>query len=724
MTAGDFYGDGRNEVAYIRDDVTNVTSLGTIFVHDFSDGQSRRVPCALADKLIAADLDGNGRDELVFIDAYSKYVRSYDFVTKSFSILAGSAKYQDLSAGDVDVNNDGDELLLSRTDDGFIRYYNGSVQYPHPNTWGHRMVRGDFDPDRPGDEFAMRGDEDFGNLYYFEPGKKPETVGGSVEYLAAGNIDVTHPGDEVLLNNNKNELWVHNYTAGWANPLENGTAPGIGRLDDDLSDGQELGYVIGTDKQIRQSDPGNPLLAYLLLRQDGSDTGTGSAAANGNTGWGDMLVADVDGDGLEELITRKSATLDAPDAPDALYRFDNGTAGFSLATPSSNLLLIPIADPSFENTVVGDEANNVAQTPWSDSSRSIFDPGNDKFAGTTGDGANTQGVLPDGGQVAATQDSSTLSQDLGVQVQPNTKYTFSFWVGNRDDAKDTDYKVELLAGGTPMATWNNPRIPEEDAGTFENATVVYTTGDSVADGELGIRFSGMENFGSSQTFFDLVELEAQAGWREVAILDSSFEDTVVRNGYNDVAPDPADSWTETGWDPDRDYHSIFDPDDAQFIGTHGDGENANTVLPDGGQVGMVKGGTTLWQDLGPVLSDGEYTLSFWVGDRFDSYNTGYMVELFVELAETETIIISEENPHTPVNGRFELVTLSGLVPLGASGDLRLRFTGISGQTFFDEVELFVTGGQSSSSSPEPSTVALLGIGAAGLLFGARRRRVR
>lgn len=530
MTAGDFHGDGRNEVAYVRGD-------GTIFVHDFTDGQSRRVPCALADKLIAADLDGNGRDELVFIDGYSKHVRSYDFVTKSFSTLADDTTYRDLSSGDAD--NDGvAELLLSQTD-YVIRYFDGSVQDPLPDTFGHRMVRGDFMPIRLGDEFAMRGSD--GRLYYFDPDIGELAVGGGTKHLAAGNIyvDEAHPGDEVLLNNSTNELWVHNYTAdAWNYPgtLEEGASPGIGRLDADLPAEQELSYVIGTGAftgQVEQSDPGDPL-AYLLLRRDGSDTG--SAAATGNAGWSDMLVADVNGDGLEELIARNSA------APDALHRFDNGTAGFNLATPSSNLLLIN---------------------------------------------------------------------------------------------------------------------------------------------------------------------------------DSSFEDTkVVDDGANNVAPDPADSWTETGWDPNRDYHSIFDPADAQFAGTGGDDANAQGVLPYGGQVGMVKGDTTLWQNLGPVLPGGEYTLSFWVGDRRDSQDTNYQVEL---LAGSDTII-DETNPLTPVNGRFELVTLSGLAPLDASGDLVLRFTGLAGQTFFDELELLVTGGL--VSSPEPSTAALLGIGVAGLLFGARRRRGR
>jgi hypothetical protein len=387
--------------------------------------------------------------------------------------------------------------------------------------------------------------------------------------------------------------------------------------------------------------------------------------------------------------------------------------GASRASALPVTVTIPVADPSFEASVAPDIATT--QSPsWVVTPaglNGVFNPGNAQFAGTSPGSA--QGVLPHGGQVGLVEDTagfdkSTLSQKLGVNVAANTRYDLSVFVGDRADVFGVDYSVQLLAGGVPLKTWINPAVPAN--GTFQLATMSVTT-DASANGELEIRFAARETLfpSATQAFFDSVALTATERSRSITILDPSFE--AAPAGDVGTANSPAWSFTPAG------FNSVFDPTNGQFAGTAGDGVQGS--LPNGGQVGLVEDTagfdqTTLFQTLSEsVIPKGEYTLSFYVGDRADAFNTNYRVQLLAG----GTAFLDLINPLTPENGRFELATLVATAPASASGLLTIRFIALDGtsQTFFDDVSLSVV----DAAVPEPASAALLGLGLA--LLAQRRR---
>ena len=189
------------------------------------------------------------------------------------------------------------------------------------------------------------------------------------------------------------------------------------------------------------------------------------------------------------------------------------------------------------------------------------------------------------------------------------------------------------------------------------------------------------------------------GARSVAIADASFEQTPCKDLQSAIP---------TVWQCEpANFVGVFDPTDAQFPGTTGDGANARRVLPAGGQVGVVQGGgpfqdeygdTSLGQELPEeVVPGAKYTLMFYVGARADypKIVPDYKVELFAG----ETTIMSEINPVVPAPGEFRQVRLEGVSPRDTHGKLHLRLSdqGASqSQAFFDSVRLYV----SSFEEPE------------------------
>jgi tetrahydromethanopterin S-methyltransferase subunit B len=94
--------------------------------------------------------------------------------------------------------------------------------------------------------------------------------------------------------------------------------------------------------------------------------------------------------------------------------------------------------------------------------------------------------LPPGASVVAYSNGGTISQTLsGVSLMPNSIYTLSVYVGNRLDNLVTNYSLALDAGTTVLNSFSgsNGSIA---AGTFANETLTYSTGSSVAAGNLAI----------------------------------------------------------------------------------------------------------------------------------------------------------------------------------------------------------------------------------------------
>ena len=114
--------------------------------------------------------------------------------------------------------------------------------------------------------------------------------------------------------------------------------------------------------------------------------------------------------------------------------------------------------------------------------------------------------VPEGSHVAFSNSGTegVISQLLPALLVPGATYELSVWVGRRADFTYGDYLVELLAGGTVLASDFGLLLPA--SGWFERSTVTYVAGaaDPLAGRTLEIRLRALDD----QTNFDLVQLTA------------------------------------------------------------------------------------------------------------------------------------------------------------------------------------------------------------------------
>jgi RHS repeat-associated protein len=106
------------------------------------------------------------------------------------------------------------------------------------------------------------------------------------------------------------------------------------------------------------------------------------------------------------------------------------------------------------------------------------------------------------GPTVAYNDGGTISQTLtGIGLQPNTTYTLSVYIGHRLDGYITNYTLSLQAGSTVLQSisGSNSTIT---AGMFANIVLTYTTGSTVAPGDLTVVLTST----GSQIDFDGVQL--------------------------------------------------------------------------------------------------------------------------------------------------------------------------------------------------------------------------
>jgi hypothetical protein len=115
--------------------------------------------------------------------------------------------------------------------------------------------------------------------------------------------------------------------------------------------------------------------------------------------------------------------------------------------------------------------------------------------------------LPDGITVAYSN-GGIISQTLTSSLIPDTTYVLSVDVGHRLDGPNgfaTNYTIALYAGSTLLASLppgtSNGIIP---MGTFADETLTFTTGATVASGDLSIVLSSA----GPQADFDNVRLTA------------------------------------------------------------------------------------------------------------------------------------------------------------------------------------------------------------------------
>ncbi len=210
----------------------------------------------------------------------------------------------------------------------------------------------------------------------------------------------------------------------------------------------------------------------------------------------------------------------------------------------------------------------------------------------------------------------------------------------------------------------------------------------------------------------------------IAVVNPSFESPVL--GPSDFLGGVYNQGPITGW--------------AQFNGPNSGVWNPSLYFPafvagsfnapDGNQAGYTGNGTSpsdfalIGQMLGAISPGASYTLSALVGNRPDYPMGDYRMEigfLVGGISGIFTPFAIANNPGSPADGTFALVSLTGTAPLLATGNLAIAFEGglnnTPGQVSWDAVTL-------TSSVPEPSTWAMLLLGFAAVGFVAYRRARR
>jgi hypothetical protein len=93
--------------------------------------------------------------------------------------------------------------------------------------------------------------------------------------------------------------------------------------------------------------------------------------------------------------------------------------------------------------------------------------------------------LPNG-NIVAYSNGGTISQILGVTVQPDSTYTLSVYVGDRLDGFVANYSIALDDGPTTLCSTPTASNGAITPGTFADVTLTCSTGATVAPGDLAI----------------------------------------------------------------------------------------------------------------------------------------------------------------------------------------------------------------------------------------------
>lgn len=183
---------------------------------------------------------------------------------------------------------------------------------------------------------------------------------------------------------------------------------------------------------------------------------------------------------------------------------------------------------------------------------------------------------------------------------------------------------------------------------------------------------------------------------QIPVTNFSFEEPSFGLGGFSIGSPPG--WTATG------IAGVYNP---------------GIPVPDGVQTGYAGGYSlqtaSLFQDVGVSVTPGTpYQLDVFVGTR-----VGFASSWTVELLAGSSVLASASGGVANGSDTFSNVELKAV---GAgSGDLGIQLSqSAGGQTFFDDVRLQ---SNQASSVPEPSTLALVGLGIAGMAgYGWRRRK--
>lgn len=261
-----------------------------------------------ATHLMAANLDGYGGDEMIYIRGGSLYF--YDFGTQTTSGGFGGSII-DVSATSIDG---------SSTDTAFVPTGVGIYRFDYPgpgftqmNGDASAIFAGDFDPSNPGNEFIVRNSSGAG--YFYNPdgtGTGTPTGGSGIVEVVGGNLYGDDAAWEGLVNNTSNNLYIHSgIGGGFAGPVGNGTNLAVADLDGNGRD--EVYYLSGGSVYVTDNGVAGSILSV-----------------GGNSGFSEIL-------GVGGTLYAIRA-----DRPGELYGLQASSTAFALVVPEPSTLLLSV----------------------------------------------------------------------------------------------------------------------------------------------------------------------------------------------------------------------------------------------------------------------------------------------------------------------------------------------------------------------------------------------